>query len=163
MLNMSKYTIQQYAVRMANFGERAKVSVAKAQHEFAEMICEEVKAGAPVDTGAYRDSIKVSPTEWKGDTCITRIFSDMLVGGENPKWQNVPLGALLEWGTGSVGASSNTQNHGFPYRMTPWTYYNKRYERWITTNGMIARPHFLPPMLRHKKDYKKAMRKAVRQ
>lgn len=158
---MSKYSINQYSKRLLAFGEKARDRVAKAQHEFAEMICEEVKALAPVDTGAYRNSIVVSSTEWQGNSCSTRVYSDMLVGGDSEKWKDVPLGCFLEWGTGSVGASTNTQNHGYPYRMTPWTYYNKRYGRWITTRGMVARPHFLPPMMLHKKEYSKKMRKAV--
>ncbi len=156
------YILDKYRVWMLTFSDKMREKIAEAQHEYAEMLCDEIKTLAPVDTGAYRDSIKVSPTEWDGKTCKTVIYSDMLVGGDSEKWKDVPLGAFLEWGTGRMGAMSNTQNHGFPYRLTPWTYYNERYERWITTNGMVARPHFLPPMLLHKKDYKKYIRRAVR-
>ena len=158
---MSRYTIAEYSKKLLVVGQKAKNRVANAQHEFAEYLCEEVKKNAPVDTGAYRDSIKVSETVWDGDTVTTSVYSDMLVGGDNPKWQNVPLGSLLEWGTGLKGLQTNTQNHGFPYRMTPWRYYYKKIGQWVTTIGMIARPHFLPAMLLNKRKYVREIRKAV--
>ena len=155
------YTIAEYDKRFIVLGNNLRARIADAQHRFAEMICEEVRENAPVDTGQYQNSIVVSPTGWQGNTCITRVYSDLLVGGDNEKWAKVPLGVFLEYGTGLKGEATNTQEHGFPYRQTAWTYYNERYDQWITTTGMIARPHFLPPMLLHRKEYTREMRRAV--
>ena len=159
---MSRITIDDYCRHLLAFGRRARERVEVTQHSFAEMIRLEVQAGAPVDTGAYRNSIQVGATEWNGSRCTTRVFSALLVGGENEKWATVPLGAFLEWGTGFIGAMTNEQEHGYPYRMTPWSYYNTRYGRWVTTHGMVARPHWLPPVLFHRRDYIELMRRAVR-
>lgn len=100
---------------------------------------EDIKSLAPVDTGAYRDSIQLSSVEKNNDIYSITIFSDL-----NSGWHNIALGYLLEWGTGIKGESTNAYDHVFPYRQTPWTYYNERYGKWIFTYGNIARPHFFP-------------------
>ena len=71
----------------------------------------------------------------------------------NSGWKNVALGYLLEWGTGIKGEETNSYGHGYPYRQTPWVYYNDRYGRWVFTHGNIARPHFYPGLHLNRKNF----------
>jgi hypothetical protein len=118
---------------------------------------EDIKALAPEDTGAYKNSIQLSEVfHGEDDVHTIRIYTKL-----NSGWKNVPLGCLLEWGTGSVGESTNTYDHGYPYRQTPWVYYNKRYGRWIFTKGNIARPHFVPGLYNNESYFEKTIKEAI--
>lgn len=133
------------------------------QQKTAKKIWEDIVSSAPTRSGVYISSIKVGNVEKSNGTIKTSIFSDLLVGGDNPKWAKVPLGALLEWGTGIKGATSNTYSHGYGYRLTPWCYYDEYLHMFVTTDGMIARPHFHPSLLKNKQFYLKEIRKAIKQ
>ena len=149
----------------ANFtvwGKKTIQKLAEAQAKVAKDIQNDVKANAPIRTGTYQSSIKVSETKINKGVITTEIYSDLLIGGTNPKWAKVPLGCLLEWGTGIKGLSTNTFPHGYDYRLTPWTYYNEDLQRFITTTGMIARPHFHTALMKNKPNYKKMIRKAMK-
>ena len=98
---------------------------------------EDLKDLAPEDTGAYKSSIKLSNVEHDDIRHSIKVYTNLPSG-----WKNVPLGCLIEWGTGVRGEQTNDFDHGYPYRQTPWVYYNKRYGRWIFTRGNKARPHF---------------------
>ena len=111
---------------------------------------------APVDTGTYRSSIKISDVEHQGSLHSIQIYSDL-----NSGWKNVALGYLLEWGTGVKGESSNSYPHGYPYRQTPWVYFNERYGRWIFTYGCVARPHFYPGLHLNEGYFKEQIKKGV--
>ena len=117
--------------------------------EAGEQVKNDIQNLAPVDTGAYRDSITTSDVSKIDDnTFYIKIYSNL-----NSGWKNVALGYLLEWGTGIKGEETNSYGHGYPYRQTPWVYYNDRYGRWVFTHGNIARPHFYPGLHLNRKNF----------
>ena len=137
-------TIDSLCLKLHRWNKGLNDRIAKAQREVAEKIHSDVIDEAPLRSGDYLASIQLSDTKIRENTISTSVYSDLLVGGDNPKWSHVPLGCLLEWGTGIKGAMTNTYPHGYGYRMTPWVYYDEYLHQWVTTIGMIARPHFFP-------------------
>lgn len=124
--------------------------------EAGEKICSDIQSLAPYDTGRYRSSIKTSDVKVYDKTHKIEIYTDLPSG-----WKNVALGYLLEFGTGIKGENSNTYDHGYPYRQTPWVYYNERYGRWIFTYGNIARPHFYPGLHLNEQYFKDIIKKEI--
>lgn len=157
MKNISKLSIE-----ISKYSKKLINNLKEAQKETAITIHKDIIAMAPINTGRYVSSIQVSEQKTDNNNFSIKIFSDLPVGGIDPKWKNVPLAALLEWGTGIVGATSNKYPHGYPYRMTPWCYYSEDLNAFITTNGMIARPHFYPSLQKNKQLYIENIRKAVK-
>lgn len=156
-------TIDELSVVLSKWGKNIEEKLILAQQSTAKKIWEDVVESAPTRSGVYISSIKVGKTNVSNEIITTSIFSNLLVGGDNPKWSKVPLGALLEWGTGIKGASSNTYPHGYSYRLTPWCYYDKYLNMFVTTDGMIARPHFQPSLIKNKQFYIEEIRKALKQ
>lgn len=134
----------------------------KTQNSVANKIKDEIVAFAPLRSGKYISSIKVSETIIENETIKTFIYSDLPVGGNNPRWSKIPLAAFLEWGTGIKGESTNSYPHGYSYRRTPWCYYDKYLHQWVTTRGMVARPHFLPALNNNREYFKEEIRKALK-
>lgn len=116
----------------------------------------DIQSLAPEDTGDYKASIKISPVEHQTNYHSIKIYTKLDSG-----WKNVPLGCLLEWGTGVKGESTNNYDHGYTYRQTPWVYFNKRYGRWIFTYGNIARPHFIPGLYNNKSYFEKTVEEGI--
>ena len=158
---MSRVEIGKLEKKFMFFSEKLQKHVIDRQKECAMDCLAYVKQAAPVRTGTYADSIQMSDTTVNNGVIETKVYSDLLVGGDNPKWANIPLGCLLEWGTGMKGASSNTYNHGHSYRMTPWVYYDEYLGQWVTTTGIVARPHWFPASCRIKPIFRRKMRQAV--
>lgn len=98
----------------------------------------------PVRSGVYLNNTDIDYAKRDSDGLIKGRAYNNVMTAKSGKWKNVPLACLLEWGTGIVGQGSNTYPHGYPYRQTPWTYYDKYLHMLVTTNGMIARPHWYP-------------------
>ena len=155
-------SIGKFSAKFNVWGEKTIQKLAQAQAKVAKNIQDDVKAGAPIRSGAYQSSIKVSETKINNGVITTEVYSDLLVGGTNPKWAKVPLGCLLEWGTGIKGLSSNTFPHGYGYRLTPWTYYDEYLHMFVTTDGMVARQHFHTALMKNKPNYKRMIRKAMK-
>lgn len=124
--------------------------------EAGEKVKDDIQNLAPVDTGEYRSSIKCSEVMKNNDLYKIEIYSDL-----NSGWKGIALGYLLEWGTGIKGENTNSYSHGFPYRSTPWVYYNERYGRWVFTTGNIARPHFYPGLNLNKEYFKRLIVKEI--
>jgi hypothetical protein len=122
----------------------------------AKKVQADILSLAPEDTGAYKASIKISPVEHNGSSHEIKIYTNLDSG-----WKHVPLGCLLEWGTGVKGESTNTYDHGYPYRQTPWVYFNERYGRWIFTYGNIARPHFIPGLYNNQSYFEKTVEEGI--
>lgn len=122
----------------------------------AKKVHADILSLAPEDTGAYKASIKISSVEHNGNSHKIKIYTDL-----NSGWKNVPLGCLLEWGTGVKGESTNTYDHGYPYRQTPWVYFNERYGRWIFTYGNIARPHFVPGLYNNESYFERTVKEGI--
>lgn len=158
---MSKAEIGKLQKTFRLFGEKIERQVIQKQRECAEICQQYVKESAPIRTGRYAESIQVSDTTVNGGVIETKVYSALTVGGDNEKWKNVPLGCLLEWGTGIKGMATNQYNHGYSYRTTPWVYYDEYLEQWVTTSGIVARPHWYPASRRIVPVFKRKMREAV--
>lgn len=85
----------------------------------------EAVANCPTDQGALKNSI-----EWSlSDDGLT---GTVLVGQE--------YAVYVEFGTGIYATGPG----GSKAKKIPWTYFNERYDRWITTEGMRAQPFWFP-------------------
>lgn len=154
--------ISKLSVDLSNALRNKQKNLIEAQRNTAKKIWEDVIEEAPIRSGRYISSIQISETKVTKDKIITSIYSDLKVGGENPRWANVPLACLLEWGTGIEGAITNTFTHGYKYRLTPWTYYDTYLHMYVTTDGMVARPHFLPSLNKNKDYYLEQIKEAMK-
>ena len=125
-------------------------SIDKILTKVATKVHQDIVSMAPEDTGAYKASIQIGNIEHNGNVHSVKIFTKL-----NSGWNNVPLGCLLEWGTGKVGEETNHYDHGYPYRQTPWVYFNERYNRWVFTRGNRARPHFVPGLYNNNDYFKR--------
>ena len=131
-------------------------NIEKILTKVATKVQSDIKSLAPEDTGAYKASIKISQVEHQDTYHSIIVYTDLDSG-----WKGVPLGCLLEWGTGVEGESTNTYDHGYPYRQTPWVYFNERYGRWIFTHGNIARPHFVPGLYNNESYFEKTIEEGI--
>lgn len=142
------------------WGDETLKRVKESQIETAEKIKDDIKGLAP-GSGNYRSSIKVGKQEEIDGIIKIPIFTDL-----NANWEKHPevaLGALIEWGTGPLGESTNSYEHGFPYTTdVPWNAPTWAQFRRTGTWGGVAQPHFLPGLYANKKTYRANIRKAVR-
>lgn len=93
----------------------------------------------------YRDSLKYK-VENEDNKYTIKVYSDLVVN-DGSKWDGVPIGAFLEWGTGPMGDSSNNYPHGYPYTIDkPWDEHSTI--QYIQTGawGITARPHLYPTL-----------------
>ena len=156
--------ISEMATVLTNKLDKKLEKLKQAQRDTAKVIWEDTVNEAPLNAGGYISSIQLSDTEVKGDVIKTSVYSDLLVGGDIPKWQNVPVAAFLEWGTGPLGESTNTYQHGYPYTTDePWNFIAQMQFEQTGTWGMPARPHFYPALQKNVALYKDNLRKALKE
>lgn len=109
----------------------------------------------------YRDSLKTK-TEVKGNEITTKVYSDLVVN-DGSKWDGVPIGAFLEWGTGPMGQNSNEYPHGYPYTTeAPWDAHSTDQYIMTGTWGITARPHLYPTLQAFKPKLKEKLNKELR-
>ena len=84
--------ISEMATVLTNKLEQKLDKLKEAQRETAKQIWEDTVNNAPLSDGGYISSIQLSDTEFKSGVIKTSVFSDLLVGGDIPKWQNVQIG-----------------------------------------------------------------------
>lgn len=131
---------------LKDFGEQIGEQMLKEAKERVDIPQE---ARNPSQFVEYRDSLKTN-TEVNGNEITIKVFSDLVVA-DGSKWDGVPIGAFLEWGTGPMGESSNTYPHGYPYTTDgPWDYHST--QQYIQTGewGITARPHLYPTLQLYK-------------
>jgi hypothetical protein len=156
--------ITEMATVLTNKLEQKLEKLKEAQRETAKVIWEDTVNEAPVTEANYISSIQVSDTKEEKDVIKTSVFSDLLVGGDIPKWQNVPLAAFMEWGTGPLGESTNSYDHGYSYTTdAPWNFIAQMQYELTGTWGMEARPHFYPALQKNVALYKENIRKALKE
>ena len=156
--------ISEMATVLTNKLEQKLEKLKQAQRDTAKVIWEDTVNNAPTNSGGYISSIQLSDTEFKSDVLKTSVFSDLLVGGTIPKWQNVPLAAIMEWGTGPLGESSNDYPHGYPYTTdAPWNHIAQLQYELTGTWGREAKPHFYPALQKNIALYKENIRKALKE
>ena len=156
--------ISEMATVLTNKLDKKLEKLKQAQRDTAKVIWEDTVNEAPMEEANYISSIQLSDTEVKGDVIKTSVYSDLLVGGDIPKWQNVPVAAFLEWGTGPLGETTNDYQHGYPYTTDePWNFIAQMQFEQTGTWGMMARPHFYPALQKNIALYKDNLRKALKE
>ena len=156
--------ISEMATVLTNKLDQKLEKLKQAQRDTAKVIWEDTVSNAPLNESGYISSIQVSDTKEEKDVIKTSIYSDLLVGGDIPKWQNVPIAAFLEWGTGPLGESTNDYPHGYPYTTdAPWNFIAEMQYLQTGTWGMQARPHFYPALQKNIALYKDNLRKALKE
>lgn len=101
----------------------------------------------------YRDSLKYK-VENEDNKYTIKVYSDLVVN-DGSKWDGVPIGAFLEWGTGPMGDSSNNYPHGYPYTIDkPWDEHSMVQFVETGTWGITARPHLYPTLQSYKSKFK---------
>ena len=156
--------ISEMATVLTNKLDQKLEKLKQAQRDTAKVIWEDTVNEAPMEEANYISSIQLSDTEVKGDVIKTSVYSDLLVGGDIPKWQNVPVAAFLEWGTGPLGETTNDYQHGYPYTTDePWNFIAQMQYEQTGTWGMMARPHFYPALQKNIALYKDNLRKALKE
>ena len=137
--------------------------VKEAQVETAKQMHKDTVSNAPNIRGDYVDSIKLGDQKEEDDIVSTSVYSNLLVGGDIPKWQDVPLSAFAEWGTGPLGESTNKYEHGYPYTTDePWNAEAMNQFLMTGTWGRSAEPHFYPALQKNIALYKDNLRKAMK-
>lgn len=89
--------IESLSVDISKYGERVIDNLIKAQRDTAKDLLKDVKLSAPVNTGAYRDSIQMSETTYDGEYIRTSVYTDATVMDSVGREYN--LGELIEYGT----------------------------------------------------------------
>lgn len=153
------------------YTEKLKKRIVEGQQEIAQELKDDIVSRIEVPAEAtrnpqqfeeYINSIQVGETEVNGNVISTEVFSDLVVVGD-PKWNGVPIGAFLEWGTGPLGESTNTYQHGYPYTTEePWDIYTAMQYIETGTWGIKARPHFYPGLMAIKPKYKEMILEAIK-
>lgn len=131
------------SVEINDYVRKLDKKLEKIVNETLDYTYKELVYAMPVRSGAYLNRTDIDYAKKEEGIIKGRVYNDVMTA-KNGKWANVPLACLLEWGTGTVGEASNSFEHGYGYRQTPWTYYDEYLHMWVTTNGMVARPHWYP-------------------
>lgn len=129
-----------------------------AQQEACQKICRDIKRGAPVRTGAYRDSIKVTKTYQLHNRVITRIYSTMVLGGDNPTWQKYPLALIIENGTKPHYITPRNPEGVLRWEDDEGVHYAK----WVWHPGTTANPHWSRAISRNQDYYRRKINKAIK-
>lgn len=153
------------------FADSLKSKLAEAMLETAKELLEDAKdrieipsyARNPFQFTAYKNSLELSNLSIKGNEIEIKVKSDLVVN-DGSKWQGVPIGAFLEWGTGPMGESSNGYPHGYPYTtQAPWDE-NTAYQALMTgTWGITANPHLYPALMAIKPKLKENISRKVKE
>lgn len=135
----------------------------QAHDKSCDKIWDEIVNTAPMVSGGYVSSITRGETEETRDGFSTEIYSDLKVGGNDPKWSNVPLACLVNWGTGPLGESSNIYPHGYGYTTdAPWNFIAQMQYEQTGTWGMKANPHFYLALSNNVDEYMKNLMEVVK-
>lgn len=148
--------IASLSVDISKFGDRVIDNLIKAQSNTAYVVQQDAKFLAPVDSGAYRDSIELGETTYDGNVIRTSVYTDATVSDFFGNTYN--LGKLLEEGTR-------------PHKIEPVRanvlHFKKGGEdvfaKYVFHPGTVAQPHLLPALNRNIALYKANIRKAIKE
>ena len=147
-----------------------KKSIIEAQQYATESMLQESKDRIEIPEEArnthqfitYQNSLQMKDAELNGSEISSSVFSDLKVGGDDPKWADVPVGAFLEWGTGPLGQESNLYEHGYDYTtISPWDYHTWLQYQQTGNWGIIARPHLYPSFIHTQPILKEQIKEAI--
>ena len=149
--------IESLSIDLKEFSDKVINKLIDAQRRTAEQIQKDTYDGAPVDTGKYRESIKVSETKYDGNNIKTSIYTDAVVTTSNGTSYN--LGRLLEEGT---------MPHIIQPVNAPYLVFKGRDGKWVRTKwvshpGMLSQPHFIPALNKNVALYKSNIDKAIKE
>lgn len=134
-----------------------------AQRETTKKVWEDTVESAPVVRGDYVSSIQIGDTEYDGKVIKTTVFSDLKVGGNNPRWAKVLLANFVNWGTGPLGENTNEYPHVYPYTTdAPWNAQTQLQYLETGTWGMKATPHFYDSLQKNIREYKKSIKECFK-
>ena len=148
---------------------RLKKNISQSQQRSTETMYEDVKERIELPSEArnisqfveYANSLSVSPVRQEESEFKSSVYSDLVIN-DGSKWDGVPIGAFLEWGTGPLGEESNTYPHGYPYTtMFPWDEHTAIQFEQINTWGITARPHMYPALISAKQYFTEDIKEAV--
>ena len=112
---------------------------------------------------AYSNSIEKKGPEKTGNAFVSSVYSDLLVGGFS-KWADVHVGAFLEWGTGPLGETSNTYEHGYDYTTeAPWDWHTWLQQQQTGSWGIVARPHLYPAFVYTQPVFEQKIKEAIKE
>lgn len=131
------------SVELKNYAKSLDDKLEKIVNETLDYTYKELVNAMPVSSGAYLNNTDIDYAKRENGIIKGRVYNNVMTA-KSGKWAKVPLACLLEWGTGTVGEASNTYPHSYGYRQTPWSYYDEYLHMWVTTKGMVARPHWYP-------------------
>lgn len=156
--------IASLSVDISNFSEQVIDNLIKAQRSTAKDLYKDVKTSAPVNTGAYKDSIQLSETTYDGNVIRTSVYTDAMVYDSLGRGYN--LGELIETGTRPhIIEPAIKQKLAFQVdEIDPRTGEKK----WVYTDyvfhpGTIAYPHFKMSLEAIKPLYEFNIRKAIKE
>lgn len=153
-----------------NFINNLKAKLIEANKETGEELLKDAKDRIEIPGEArnksqfvqYKNSLKTK-TELEGEEIVTHVYSDLVVS-DGSKWDGVPIGAFLEWGTGPMGDSSNGYPHGYPYTIDkPWDEHTTVQYLQTGSWGITARPHLYPALQAIKPVYKENIERKVKE
>ncbi len=155
--------IAQLSIDIKKFGNKLEENLANKQKDIAKQTLEDIKAGAPVRTGRYVNSIILEDTVIEKNRIYTVISSDLKVGGNDPKWADFRLAVFIEHGTGPIGQSTYNGRHFPVFRQTPWWYFDNNLGCFIFTEGMKATMHWQKGLDKNTPNYLNAINEAIKE
>lgn len=144
------------SVDLSNYTDKAIEKLIKAQKSTAQDILRDIKAHAPVGTGAYRDSIKMTETKYNGDYIVTKIYTDAVVYDSAGRGYN--LGALIEHGTRPHSIEPVHKNF-LKFEIDGKTIFTT----YVFHPGTVANPHFKMALQRNKPLYHLSIIRALKE
>ena len=152
------------------FVRKMKLKLVEAQQHATEYMEKDAKDRIEIPPEArntnqfvmYENSLQTKNAQWERNEIHSSVFSELLVGGDDPKWKDVPVGAFLEWGTGPLGESSNLYEHGYDYTtIEPWDMHTWLQYMQTGSWGITARPHLYPALLHTYQIFEDNVKEAV--
>ena len=151
--------MEQFQVDIEKFSNNMIKRVAEAQQTACQKICKDIKKGAPVKTGNYRDSIQVTKTYIVNNRMVTRIYSNVVLYSDtNNTWWGVPLRRIIEYGTKPHFIKPHKPNGVLRWEDDDGTVHFAKY---VWHPGTVANPHWSNAILRNREYYRKTIRKAI--
>lgn len=136
-MGITRFGSKEISRALDRYSNEVMKKVRRVVSETTLLLQAEARARAPVDTGDLVQSIQIR-FENNGLTGI------VTVGAHYAIW--------IEYGTGIYAKNGNG-------RKTPWSYYNPKFDQWVTTNGHAAQPFWFPAIDIAKDYYFTEMRK----
>ena len=164
--------ISQLDKSFSDFISRLRMNIVEAQEHATDFMLDEAKDRIEIPEEArntyqfieYSNSLKTKKAQIEKDAVVSSVYSDLLVGGDDPKWADVPVGAFLEWGTGPLGENTNSYDHGYDYTtLAPWDRHTWLQQLQTGTWGIMARPHLYPALIFSEKILEENIKEAIKE